>query len=79
MHAIRLNPIGIEAYGYVSPWRRTAKGIKAAIRTAREREFFAAVQHRMSVQGGRSATCVKRTPMSEKAKNTSKFINWRGG
>jgi hypothetical protein len=49
MHAIRLNPIGAEAYGDVSAWRRTAKGIKATIRTARERELSAAVQHRMGV------------------------------
>jgi hypothetical protein len=49
MHAIRLNPIGIEAYGGVIVWRRTAKGIKATIRTAWERELSAAVQHRMGV------------------------------
>ena len=79
MHAIRLNPICIEAYGGVSAWRRTAKGIETSLSTARERELSAAVQHGRGMPDRYLATCVKRTRMSEKAKNTSKFINWRVG
>jgi hypothetical protein len=79
MHAIRLNPIGTEAYGSVSALLRTAKGIENLLSTERERKLSAAVQHRIRVWAARAATCVKRTSMSEKAKNTSKFINWRVG
>ena len=79
MHAIRLNPIAAEAYGGVSAWLRTAKGIETSLSTAWERELSAAVQHGRGASDRRFATCVKRTRMSEKAKNTSKFINWRGG
>jgi hypothetical protein len=45
MHAIRLNPIGVEAYRDVSAWGRTVKGIKDTNRTAWERKLSAAVQH----------------------------------
>ena len=45
MHAIRLNPIGVEAYRDVSAWERTVKGINDTNRTAWEREQSAAVQH----------------------------------
>ena len=48
-------------------------------RTAREREASAAVQHELRGPHCLPTTCVKRTRMSEKAKNTSKFINWRVG
>ena len=79
MHAIRLNPIGVEAYGGVSASQRTVKGIETSSSTARERKLSAAVQHQIGAQAVRATTCVKRTSMSEKAKNTSKFINWRVG